>query len=203
MDKGNAWEMYQLDFSFSGIIFIPYAYQFHWSLLVLDVDQSTIMHLDPFDKDDGNRAIQGFLRYITDCKLSDVRKPNNLCKKRWKVISFTEKRPVQKDGNNCGIFVMKFMDLVAKKKSLNIKFDPIAYRKEVAEMLINYSEDIYDICFYCEKKKNSTNNFTCHYCKRWAHEKCVFKISHNIKEEDPLIRYNTCHLCCVNSSKKR
>ena len=68
--KPDEWLMYNLNFEFSGLIFLPYCYKSHYCLLVLNVEEKTIMHLDSLSSDDitGDRAIRAFEKYLRECE---------------------------------------------------------------------------------------------------------------------------------------
>lgn len=45
--KDSHWRMYNITSPVSGKILMPYLYSFHWYLMIIDVDENTILHLDP------------------------------------------------------------------------------------------------------------------------------------------------------------
>ena len=196
--------MYNLNFSFTGLVFLPYCYARHWCLLVLNVEEKTMMHLDPMDPDDitGDRAIRAFLKYLKECKSRKA--TNNLCYLNWHRKYPTADRPIQTDAINCGIFIMFYMNRLAKRKSLLKKtpFNPSAYRNKIAKNLIYSSKDAKEICLYCEKqsKNNDPNAYQiCKICNRWAHLRCISRVMENNPKikQDTLLSNHVCRLCDV------
>ena len=49
-EKPSTWIMYNLDFTFSNLVFLPYCFSNHWCLLILNLNNQTILHLDPLSK---------------------------------------------------------------------------------------------------------------------------------------------------------
>lgn len=200
-DKNNDWEFYNLNNVFRGKIFFPYCIGVHWMLFVVDVDQGTMMHIDPQNRIEKDCAVNAFYRYLQDCR---KRRKNNMCNISWTVIEPPPDRLIQGDGYNCGFYVMFMMDQIAKDNSLSSKsFNPDIYRYQISEMLFANSININNICLYCENPTNEEKKkiYECSVCNRWAHEKCALNVAENclasidVKISDPLIEEKICHLC--------
>lgn len=147
--KPKNWQMYNMNFEFFGLIFIPYCFGRHWRLLTLDVENKTIMHLDPICQDDatGDRAIKLFLNFLKECQTINV---INLCEITWQRVYYTNDRPIQKDGYNCGSYIMCFMNRLAERKPLkDLTFDPNTHRSIIAIDIILNSENVNSLCLYC------------------------------------------------------
>lgn len=71
-EKPNNWKMYNIDFLFSGLVFFPYCFKRHWCLLVLNIEDKTIMHLNPLGdySTESDRAISALLAYLKECNSS-------------------------------------------------------------------------------------------------------------------------------------
>ena len=200
--KSKNWLMYNLNFVFTGLVFLPYCYNSHRCLLVLNVEERTIIHLDSMDIKDttGDRAIEAFLRYLKECQLHKV---NNLCYLNWDRKYLPIDRPIQTDGNNCGIFIMFYMNRLAKGKLLKTTvFNANVYRNTIAKNLIKYSKDVKKICLYCENQHGNHKNayLTCKNCNRWAHLRCILRVLENNQQinEDTLITIHICRICNVH-----
>lgn len=196
----KSWHMYNLDWNFSGEIFLPYCLSSHWYLVMIDVEKEIFFHINPkriYDKEHEDRAFKDFTKYLQQCR---TLKPNNLCKINWKREIFVKSRPVQLDDVNCGVFVIYYFNCLAEGISMNEDFDPNEYRFSIAESLLSLSKPMENICLMCirheERKADSIK--TCQICKRWSDEKCVMRKvkKGDIYVEVPVISsQNICVLC--------
>ena len=196
-DKSPNWIMSNLNFHFTGTVFLPYCYANHWCLLILNIDDKTISHLNPFTHDDdGHRPIDAFLKYLNQCNLS---KKNNLCQITWRVIRSTSPRQLQRDYYNCGSYIMFYMDCIAKGISLNTEFNPDEYRKTIARNLIIQSDSMEKVCLFCTNELLGIINFTCKICSRSAHKDCILReLKHT--GNSSLLSEKMCTLCLNKDS---
>lgn len=113
---GPEWHMYNLQWDFEGLVFLPYARTGHWCLLVLDIEKGSITHYDPMQHGNTARGVEAmnkFQQYLTDCNTMHL-----LCRFIWEITYETERRSIQTDRYNCGIYVMYFMDCFASIRTL-------------------------------------------------------------------------------------
>ena len=63
----------------------------------------------------------------------------------------TSNRPLQTDGNNCDVFVMFYMDYLARGITLTNEmfFNPDLCRSEIAFLLIRNSLSMDNMCLMC------------------------------------------------------
>ena len=176
--KNKNWTMFQIKSNFDGIVLLPYVYKNHWMLLVLDVTNQTIKHIDPMSRCSTYRdkAVQAFKKYLSDCK-TDGHLSNNLCNINWKILDDDEERPMQKDQCNCGSYVMYFLDCIATGKPLrNPSFQPNQFRKLVARDLLTLSRPMREVCYLCcERSSGEEWSVQCEKCKHYVHIDCVRK----------------------------
>lgn len=129
---------------------MPFFYANHWCLLVLDTVDGTVLALDPLklgDSDVLKHARFWFNKYIAKCQ---SKYNNALCKMAWQVIPCSDKsRPLQRDGVNCGIYIMYYMDCITRNKNYLLSFNPDESRIFVAELLLQSSAPMAEICLYC------------------------------------------------------
>ncbi|XP_052760999.1 sentrin-specific protease-like isoform X2 [Mya arenaria] len=78
------------------LVMIPVLLRDHWSLVVLDVQNSTIRSLD--SRAGKSRAPLFVWRYLLSTSWS---------KKKWKIEKF-ENIPQQNNGHDCGVFMLQF-----------------------------------------------------------------------------------------------
>lgn len=103
--KNSQWRMYNITNPVSGIMLLPYLYESHWYLLIIDLDRNTILHLDPkfVNTSDKIRAVTAFKNYVKESGLLDT-SGKNVCDKQWReIICNDNDRPLQDDAFNCGI----------------------------------------------------------------------------------------------------
>ena len=101
---------------------------------------------------------------------------NSLQRIKWIYEAHTDdKRPLQTDAVNCGVFVMYYMDCIANDNEFDPKFDPNEYREQVSKLLIYKSEPMQDICLYCFREKPNNLRITCRVCQRYVHWSCLEK----------------------------
>lgn len=83
------------------------------------------------------------------------------------------------------------MDMIAHDVPLqNAEFSPDFNRLEIAELILNRSIDIKQICLYCVDNKNEST-YLCKKCNRWADETtCALRVLQEcmcVNEIDSLI----------------
>lgn len=97
---------------------LPYLYRSHWRLLVVDIDEKTIIILDPYKcgKDD-KRAEDSFKRFLEACLKTSLNTLQGIDFKRKKMFN---NRPFQKasDENNCGVYILHYIKCIAENQNL-------------------------------------------------------------------------------------
>ncbi|KAH0568109.1 hypothetical protein KQX54_018319 [Cotesia glomerata] len=177
------------------IILMPYLFQFHWLLLVIDVECSALEILDPYEKqtDSETRVVEAFTTFIKSC-VTESSLYKKLKNKKW-TIKPSRVRPHQatNDQSNCGIYVAYYIECIGRGISMDENLVPAKLRREMARAILRTSEDMRDCCLYCGKKKCSQKEqkLTCNACKRWFHEPICVKVIH----EEQMTNKKTCQLC--------
>ena len=174
LKKKKTFVGYNLNFEFYGTVFLPYCLSNHWCLLVLDMNEYTITHYDPYKQVSTNIREQRFLKYLRDCERINP-KSNNLHDIKWKIVPSNAKRPLQKsnDTYNCGCYIIHYMESIDNKKIGAVSsFDPYKFRIQLVCDMLDKSLPVNNTCLGCMKKKEQ-NILQCIQCLRWMHISCA------------------------------
>ena len=183
--KGTASEIFRIKTPLKDKLLIPYVFEGHCSLLFVNINEGTVAIMDPLkNSGDKGRVFEAFTEYIgacgEPCTLSDLKHI------AWKIVDITN-RPYQAeiDSSNCALYVMYYIHCIANLVIFDLKFDPLEYRKTVAERLILKSENISNKCMFCFTESTKTSiKKVCTFCNRWVHNKCSRKSNEDTEEED-------------------
>lgn len=169
----NTFRGFKINMEFKNIVFLPYCFNNHWCLLVLNIPRATIIHLDPFGNDNSRDCADIFLKYVENWKRLNPNNNSNLTRIKWRTAGATLSRPTQSDGYNCGNFVMYYMEALANNTlSAGSEFNPDIYRVNIAETLLKYSSDMSQVCLGCTRNNRSFTH-RCAKCNRPAHRTCA------------------------------
>ena len=183
--KGTASDIFRIKTPLKDKLLIPYVFEGHCSLLFVNIIEGTVAIMDPFNNaGDTDRVCQAFLDYIRVC--GEPYTLSHLKNISWQIVDITN-RPYQaeNDSSNCALYVMYYIHCIANLVTLDLKFDPLEYRKTVAEILILKSQNISNKCMFCftESVKRSAKK-VCTFCNRWVHSKYSRKSNEDTDEED-------------------
>ncbi|KAH0534909.1 hypothetical protein KQX54_010047 [Cotesia glomerata] len=184
------------------IILMPYLFQFHWLLLVIDVECSALEILDPYEKqtDSETRMVEAFTIFIKSC-VTESSLYKKLKNKKWTIKpSRVRSHQATNDQSNCGIYVAYYIECIGRGISMDENLVPAKLRREMARAIVRTSEDVKDCRLYCGKKKCSQKEqiLTWNACKRWFHIRICVKVIH----EEQMTNKKTCQLCKYLESKK-
>lgn len=159
--------------SFKNIILAPYLYNYHWRLLVFNLQKETVTLLDPYrTESDLHRVKTAFEDFIKSCRPQSPF--NRLKNMHWGTDQYIN-RPDQKenDGHSCGGYVMHYMYCIGKSGIFEKEiFDPAVFRNTVSNNLLLYSENMTRNCVYCFSATEAT--LICQTCKRKCHIQCTY-----------------------------
>ena len=200
-DVNFNWFMFHLKGEFKGRIFMPYESNNHWCLFIIDVDKNRLTHIDPLKREKKQRkdrrsmiCTKNFMKYLD---MSKQFTSNNLQTIKWIYEAHADdKRPLQRDGFNCGVFVMYYMDCIANDHEFDPKFDANEYRQQVSKLLIYKSEPMQDVCLYCFRKMPNNLRITCRVCQRYVHWSCSEKEKLCVDKFSDLLSFQ-CELCSM------
>lgn len=153
-------------------IFIPYYYQQHWMLLIINIPAKTFEVLDPYDRPNNfQKLLDTLTMYVDKCNHDSTIK--RLIPKNLKVVNEID-RPFQKpiDTWNSAAYIMYYMEYIEENKKMDKNFNPEEYRETLLNILITQSLEVNRNCLYCFEDSNTDTNMTCIMCKRLLHSKC-------------------------------
>nr|XP_015833640.1 PREDICTED: uncharacterized protein LOC103312407 [Tribolium castaneum]XP_015833641.1 PREDICTED: uncharacterized protein LOC103312407 [Tribolium castaneum]XP_015833642.1 PREDICTED: uncharacterized protein LOC103312407 [Tribolium castaneum]XP_015833643.1 PREDICTED: uncharacterized protein LOC103312407 [Tribolium castaneum]XP_015833644.1 PREDICTED: uncharacterized protein LOC103312407 [Tribolium castaneum]XP_015833645.1 PREDICTED: uncharacterized protein LOC103312407 [Tribolium castaneum]XP_01 len=175
------------------VILIPILRSSHFTLAVVDFENKTFHYLNPM-KSNTDHTSQMFIRFKKF--ISEYKK---YCSFNADLECFqlkTVEHDYQTDTNNCGIFVLFYIEAILNKNSLKqMPCTPQQYRINVKEFLLENSDDMQHVCMGCAKEVvTSEENFLkCTFCLRLTHTYCLYA---------PWTIQNVCHLCVRNYNPK-
>ena len=154
---------------------MPYKENKHWCLFILDGSKKLTWHLNPFQEEDSLRLNQCFEKlknFLEDWQHIEL---NTFHTGEWRNGGCPSKNVHQTDTYNCGLYVLHYMDCIGRRIPFDENFDPLSYRKEVAESLLRRSENMKNTCLLCFSRKNTDKRRTCKTCQRFVHVGCAIK----------------------------
>ncbi|XP_057335038.1 uncharacterized protein LOC130673843 [Microplitis mediator] len=165
------------------IILMPYLLCSHWQLLVVNIQDESVMLYDPFALPLDETYLDAFKKFIGECeKVSSFSK---LAKLNWSIKKPPVKRPYQTDDYNCGVYVMHYIECLYKNIPLGKKLDTQDKRLQIMAELLKKSENLRDKCVYCARELlYEKNENTCENCKRSIHLGCLIKDQCDTDDED-------------------
>ena len=183
--------MYKITTPLKDRLMMPYRYHGHSWLFLADIEEETLTLLDLYENScDKPRVFKAFYEYIRSCK--SPRTLSDLKHIKWKEKIVTNRYyQAKSDTTNCTLYVMFYIERIGNMMDLkddNVYFDPVEFRKIVAETLILKSEDISNRCMNCFsdgqkcEKKEANQRRVCKSCNRWVHCSCSSKS--NVDTED-------------------
>lgn len=173
-------EMYKVlpNDNFKGKFLFPYLWKKHFMLIVADLEDSTLMFLDPMLKtsNEETRAI-GLLKFFLQ-NHSEGTNLEILQKVNWQIKKAPDNRPYQSDGINCGIYCIHYLECFLEKKSFDMNFDPTKKRRELEKCLLSSAPNMKPFCLYCAMDDEFVNMpvimfVMCRKCRRFVHLKCA------------------------------
>lgn len=161
----------------TGKIFMPYRKGFHYLLLIADIEKKSLINIDPFyEKSKNEKSIKNkFENFLNACpEGTNFGSIKNL---DWKLINLEKQlnnnRPLQKDCNNCGVYVSYYMSCLMKNEPFDRTFDPRNFRRQIASELIGKSDNMKHYCLYCATLRIGATEVMCRSCRRWSHDTCI------------------------------
>jgi len=116
------------------------------------------------------------------------------------LISCSEENiPFQTDGYNCGVFVIYYVYTIISKSDFNPHFNLVEYRNYLKKYLLEKSEDITNMCLYCNTLSNRhrcdgdqsvVEWVSCTRCCRWIAINCM-------PERDRIDDYGSSYFLCL------
>nr|XP_026690521.1 uncharacterized protein LOC108949502 isoform X2 [Ciona intestinalis] len=172
--------------------------QSHWNLLYIHLKSMTIAVIDPF----GHTCCDVTSKFRNYLKMRNCESDKNLTETQWRNVTVVH--PTQTDSHSCGIFVIKIAEALLTsrtKMKKNVWFDAsniLQTRMEIAQQILNVSDNLEEVCNICGKCNESSLWIGCDSCHRWFHCNCL-----NIKKKEynHISAQNTIWLCPVCKEK--
>nr|CAH7732897.1 unnamed protein product [Callosobruchus chinensis] len=148
-------------------IIMPILKNNHYTLMILSITNKTIIFIDPM----GNEIL--FKNFYCE-RLSMFMKFKNIATSEF--IFEAPNHIIQRDGYNCGVYVIHFFQGITKGIRLDRVADIDQQRINFKWMLLRNSADMTNIFLFCAcstAQANTDNVFICRTCKRHIHFKCL------------------------------
>ena len=171
-EKGKKFILYNIHQKINGRLLMPYLYKSHWYLLVADIEEKTLILLDPLEcsgNQEYKRVHRAFTKFLDTCPNS-IGELKNI---KWKRV-YDIDRPYQarSDSNNCGVYVLYYLKCIGEKMPFSTDLNIFEFRRSTAETPISLSEDMRMKCIMCTND-NDDDQVRCCTCRRWSHTQCV------------------------------
>ena len=164
--------IYRIEYNFKEIVFVPYFYQSHCCVLVLNCITQEISHYDPMQAASSYIESEIFLKYLQKCKGTNI-----LSKIPWKINLESHGLPIQTDGCNYVLYVIKFMDYYSKKVHGCDSYDestPESMRPNLVRFIYQNSSPSGGTYLVCQKGRRIRKMlYKCEICGRRVHETCA------------------------------
>jgi len=114
--------MYNITEEIYGKMLLPYLYQSHWRLLIVDIEKTiTLLDLYKHGKDN-ERVLHLLEKFLRSCPKTSLSKLQKIKFKKNKISD----RPFQKtdDTNNCNVYVLHYIKCFAEDTDFGTTIDP-------------------------------------------------------------------------------
>lgn len=151
-----------------------------WRLLVVDVEQKTILFFNPFGSTitEGEEYLAKFLaflhKYNVSKQLYATYKPVEESGWKANVMPHTTLDPSKITASNVAILWLLNEVLKTGKKPISVQMDLQSFCDYLRTLVLDASDDITNICLRCGKGelKESVSWTQCNACCRWIHYTC-------------------------------
>ncbi|NXH17039.1 SENP2 protease, partial [Bucco capensis] len=98
------------------LIFVPIHLRVHWALVVIDLRRKNIKYYDSMAQN-GNNICQILFQYLKEESLA--KRNLDLSSSEWTLHSMeSHEIPQQMNGSDCGVFMCKYADFIARDKPI-------------------------------------------------------------------------------------
>nr|XP_022298783.1 uncharacterized protein LOC111107733 [Crassostrea virginica] len=148
----------------------------HWTLIVIHPGDKKLVYINPLGE--LKRTMQNIGVKWREFILGRVRRGvNELSEDGWKVE--TVKHTKQYDSNSCGVYVVKFAELVISDMPLMFSCRPDnlhQIRRGIGNQLLQATEPLFEYCRACSLHREARRNedwIGCEKCDKFFHSGCV------------------------------
>ncbi|CAH1106830.1 unnamed protein product [Psylliodes chrysocephalus] len=156
---------------------IPILNNSHFTLIIIVFKNFTFQYIDPMGTEFSIVADM-FKRFAKELNFDTA---------NIKIINVDH--CVQKDGYNCGIYVLHFIQCTINNLDLTSPNNPDQERDRLKKILLEKSKDVKEYCLKCGRKVTEADKcFQCHKCKKFIEKGCLIT--------------DICPLCKIYTEKK-
>eukprot|EP00105_Crassostrea_gigas_P041967 XP_019926115.1 PREDICTED: uncharacterized protein LOC105336134 isoform X1 [Crassostrea gigas] len=153
-------------------IICPYNCSGHWELVVIFPHQKTIMYLDPLGENDKKKKsiLQSWKTFINRRFSAGLESSGP---SKWKIE--TAPHCKQLDSVSCGVYVMKFAELLLQRKPLFFNSRQMGtIRLEIAAIILGNCGNVSNLCRSCGQSYKLFHRWIqCNSCQWWHHFECA------------------------------
>ncbi|NXY48538.1 SENP2 protease, partial [Ceuthmochares aereus] len=119
------------------VVLVPVHLTNHWTLVVIDMRKKSIKYFDSVAVNSGNKICETLLKYLQE--ESWEKRQLELDCSEWTLHSMrSHEIPQQWNGSDCGVFVCKYADYIARDKPLTFTQNHMPYfRKKMVWEIIH------------------------------------------------------------------
>lgn len=160
----------------------------HWCLIAINMATKEFTYFDPLIK-----ATENVTKVVGIMKT--VLKTLHISSNNWNVRYYDH--PLQRDGFNCGVYVLTFAENIIKKQfNFYCCNEPEDQRVLFKKLILKKSDNMFNRCLICgQTSLNVTAQWVqCNLCTRWYMEQCLAKLNIDTSGINPDATY-TCPIC--------
>ena len=196
----------KITFNQNSMVILPWLIGRHWIIVFINFNTKECYIMDPISPyDTESRASKDRFNRVFKILKSDVIYGDGTheCPSLTQIPCPFENVPKQNDAFNCGVYIIyyafKFMD----NSKFSLEFDPNTYREYLKTYLLENSEDMTNICLYCNWHSDRHSCqlddeyvewVSCSRCCRWIAINCIPK-------EDRIVNYAIGDFFCLLCKK--
>uniref|UniRef100_A0A2S2N8Z0 Ubiquitin-like protease family profile domain-containing protein n=1 Tax=Schizaphis graminum TaxID=13262 RepID=A0A2S2N8Z0_SCHGA len=209
MEKSEIGEEHdKITFNHNSMVIMPWLVNnnSHWILVFINFKTKQCYIVDPSSPYDMNDRIPKLrFKKLFEKLKSNVTYGNDeqQCPSLTPIVCPLENIPIQKDTFNCGVYVIYYAFTIMDSSKFSLDFDPNIHRKYLKTYLLENSEDMTNICLYCNchsdkhrchQEDECVEWVSCSVCCRWIAINCI-------PEKDRTVNYDTNDFFCLLCKK--
>lgn len=137
----------------------------HWTCFLINTQDNTILYLDPQGENEQNKD-KLLNNWKNFCKSIPV-----FLNKKWKIETINHS--IQRDSNNCGVYVCQFLKLLLKGKELFFEDSPDDLKKLREEINLTFKKNsLKNYCSFCGNTLNIEEEMLSTNCNHHYHANC-------------------------------
>ncbi|XP_062621423.1 uncharacterized protein LOC134283018 [Saccostrea cucullata] len=174
-------------------IFCPYNNNGHWEMFVVMPKEKTIKYIDPLGEltKKGCNILRSWKTFINRRFSAGLESTGP---SKWKLETIQHSK--QMDSVSCGVFIMKFAELLIQGKPLFFNSRHVdTIRKDIAAILLGSCGNVTNNCRSCGQNYRLQHKWIqCNSCQWWHHFQCA-DVSRSYDEASDDSFYFICKTC--------